>query len=216
MKQTVYQPVVSSDGYALVTVVEIVVVKDHAHGQPLDDEGRQFAALASPLLFGIFLYQNIENILSHQRKRLFLQVLRFTATQGFNGFFPLFRNLGLSLRRSGYAPQTVKGIHVEGQIVEFSLVVRHGRIGVTVEFHNGVHKVPHFLVGGMENVCPVFVYVDSLHLLAVKISSQIGTFVNDQTTLARPSGQMRKGGTHQSRTHNQIIILFLALHRVFA
>ena len=50
IEQAVDKFVVTTDGDALVFVVEVVVVKREAHGQTLDDERRQLAARKRPIL----------------------------------------------------------------------------------------------------------------------------------------------------------------------
>ena len=58
--------VVTANGDALVGVVEIIIVIDKANGQAFDDERRQLAALAAPLLLSIFLDEFFEDILTDE------------------------------------------------------------------------------------------------------------------------------------------------------
>lgn len=61
-------------GYALVAVVEIVVVEGEAEGQPLDDESRQLGGGTAPLLFGIPLDESLVNVAPAQCECLLLKV----------------------------------------------------------------------------------------------------------------------------------------------
>ncbi len=58
--------VVTANGDTLVGVIEIVIVIDKADGQAFDDERRQLATLAAPLLLSIFLDECFEDILTDE------------------------------------------------------------------------------------------------------------------------------------------------------
>ena len=118
----------------------------------------------------------------------------------------LLLNLRLGLGRCGDTPHLVEGVHVEGQVVELSLVVGYRRIGVAVEWHDTVDKVPDGLVAGVEDVRSVFVHVDAIHILAIEVSTQVRTFVYDQASFAFLSLFPCKAGTVESGPYYQIIV----------
>lgn len=60
----------------------------------------------------------------------------------------------------------------------------------------------------MEDARPVFVYVDTLHLLAIDISAEMRTAVYDKDTLARPACAVSDGGSEQACAHYEIIVWF--------
>ena len=76
------------------------------------------------------------------------------------------------------APHFIKGVHVEGQRVEFALVVGDGRVREAVELPKLGDIVPYFFVVGMENMGTVLVHVDALDILRVDVARDIGAFVN--------------------------------------
>ena len=120
-QQSVGQYVVTSLGNALIAVVEVVVVECQTHRQAADDECRQRAAWASPLLLGISFYEEVENVAPHERKCLLLEVARLGNSFGSHAgcsLGALTVYFGHSLCRSRRTPQPVEGVHVEWQIVE--------------------------------------------------------------------------------------------------
>ena len=207
VQQPFHQLRVSLGGDSLIQGVEVIVVKGQPHREPPDDEGRQILTVAAPLLFGIALYELLKDIPPHQRDCLFFQILRFTGD-----FLPLLGNLCRGLFRRHHAPHSVEGVHVERQAVEFSVVIGHRRVGKPVERRKAVHIVPDLPAVGMEDMCPVDMDLDSLHVFGIDVACDIGTLINDKDLL---SGLRRFPGKHravQSRADNQIIIHDLSLH----
>ena len=214
-QQAFCQLVVAAYGNALVFVVEIIVVEDHTDGKPLDDERRQVATLAAPLLFGVFLDERLVDITAHQRQSLLFEIGRFTALERGHRLGFLRLQFGLRSGRVGDTPHLAEGVHVEGQVVEASLVVGQGRIGVAVEGHQRIDEVPHPLVGGMEDMGTVLVHIDARHLLAIDIATQVGAFVYDQATPAGLAGPVGKSGAIQSGTDDEVIPLLHILRWIF-
>ncbi len=68
------EAVVSADGYALVEVVEVVVVEGHAHGQSLDYEGGELGAGAPPLLFGVAFDELLVDVAAYEAEGLLFEV----------------------------------------------------------------------------------------------------------------------------------------------
>ncbi len=182
----------------LIQGVEVVVVVDQAHGQPLDDKGGQLIAGAAPLLFGVALDELFVDIGAHKADGLLLEVLRVgDACSGL-----LLFDLGLRFGRGHNAPHLVEGVHVEGQVVDLAMVVGHRAVGVAVELCKLVHILPHSLVVGVEDMCAVAVHIDALHILGVDIARDMVALINDQTLFAClfwPRGQTR----HRTDRHQR-------------
>ena len=70
-------------------------------------------------------------------------------------------------------PHTIKGIHIERQIIKFSFIVSYRTISVTIEFHDRVHEIPHLLVIGMENMCTILVHIDAFQFFAVDVATEM-------------------------------------------
>ena len=194
---------IAAVGDALIQGVEIVVVVGKPDRQPLDDEGRQLVAGAAPLLAGVALHQFLIDVGAHQADGLLLQVFGL----GDAGGGPLALDLGLSLGGSHHAPHPVEGVHVEGHVVDFAVIVGDGAVGVAVEFGKAVHIRPHLFGIGVENMGAVAVDVDSFHLLGVDVAGDMVPPVDDQAALAGPAGLLGENRTEQAGAHDQIIIL---------
>ena len=199
---------VSFYGNALIEGVEVVVVESEADGQPPDDESGQIAAVAPPLLFRISFYQFFKDILSHQADRLLLQVFRLRDAC----LPPLFLDFGRRLSRRHHAPHFVEGVHVEGQAVQFAVIVGYRRIGVAVESGEPAGPVPGPAAVGVKNMRPVRMHVNAFHGFGVDVSGDVGALFDHQHPLAPVR---RLPGEHravQARADDQIIIGF---HRFF-
>ena len=206
----------------MVAVVEIVVVECQPHWQPLYDERRQFPARASPLLLRVFLYELLVYIASHQCQCLFLKVGRLTVffaavrrrhRKPLHGLRPLFLYLRFRLLRRRYAPHLVEGVHVERQVVQLPVVVRHGTIGEPVELHNGIDELPHLFVGGMEDVRAIFVHVDALCVLAEQVAAELPTLVNHQAPFAAPHSEISERRAIQPRANDEIVVFHFLSRR---
>ena len=218
-QQSVDQAVVASRGNTLVEVVEIVVVIDQSHGQTLDDEGGQLSALAPPLLFGIFLDEPFVDVRSDEEQSLLFEVLwcvvALVADHLKSGFLALFLDDGGSFGRAGDTPHLMERVHIEGQVVKLALVVGQRRVRVSVEGHKRVDKLPYLLVGSVENMCAVLVYVDALALFAIDVASQMGALVDHQALLALPMCHAGIGRPEESSANHQEVVFSFHSHKIF-
>ncbi len=217
VKQAVNQPVVAALWYALIFVVEVVVVIDQTDGQALDDECGQVLAGAAPLFLGIVLYECLVDVAANQQQGLLLKIAGFGYALGLHGgqsLGTLLIDPGLSLRWSGNAPHLIEGVHVERQVVQPSVVVGHRAVGVAVEGHNAVHEIPHLFVVGVEDVGAVLVYVDALYLLAIHVAAQMPAFLQHQHALAALVRAVCEHGSEQARAHNYVIVLSHLSHGI--
>ena len=138
-QKTVYQTIVSSKWNALKTVVEIIVVKCQPDRQTADYKRRKFGTFTPPLLFRVALYQRLIYIFSDKQQCLVFEVLRFRKTcigQTVFSLFSLLVKYPFSLLWSFYSPHLMKGIHIEGQIEELTLIIGNRTIGIPVKFNN--------------------------------------------------------------------------------
>ena len=209
MQQRVDERVVASGGNALEGIVEVVVVEREAEGKPANDEGRQFGSLAAPLLLGISLDEYAVDVVAAEFQGLFLQV---GGLRDGGIFAPLLLYLGLRLKGSGHPPELIEGIHVEGKIVELPAIRGNGRIGVAVELHESIDVLPDLLVACVEDVCPVLMHVDALHLHTVDVASRMAALVNDEAAFPRLARFAGKEGTKKACAYNQIVVFSLLSH----
>ena len=207
-EQAVDELIVAADGDALVLVVEIIIVEYKAYRESFDDECRKIFATAAPLLLCVFLDELLEDVLAYERERLFFKIRGLAAVQGGKRLRLLLFDFRLGLFRSQHSPHLVKCIHVEWQIVKFSLVVGNGTVCVAVEFHDGIHEVPHQLVAGMEDVRSVLVDIDAFDVFAIDVSAQLRTFVYDETFPTRLTGAVSECRPEKARTYNEIVVFF--------
>ena len=171
-----------------------------------DDESREFRAFAPPLLLGVFLDELFENILAHKRQCLFFEVGRLPAVQCCHSVSFLFLNLCRGFCWCFDSPQLVEGVHVEGEVVELAFIVGYGGVGVAVELNDRVHEVPNLLVGSVENMCAVFMDVNTLDLFTINVASQMGAFVNHKAGLACLTCLVGEGGTEEAGTNDEIVV----------
>ena len=174
---------VSADGDALIQRVEVVIVEGQAHWQTLDDKSGQILTVTPPLLLGIALDEFLVNVATHKGNCLLFEVLRLMGD-----FLTLLLNLSSSLFRCHNAPHLVEGVHIEGQRVEFALIVRNRRVGKTVELCKLRDVIPNIFIIGMENVGTVLVHVDALDVLGVNIARNVRALVYNENAFAMSLG----------------------------
>ena len=83
----------------------------------------------------------------------------------FNGF--------LRSRRSSCSKYLVKGIHIEREIVNFTLAVSKGRIDKRNKLTDAIHKVPNFFGVSPEDVRTKLMHFNSMHIFSVTITSDV-------------------------------------------
>ena len=129
---------------------------------------RQLRAAAAPLLLRVALDELRVDIRTDERDGLFLEVLRLAFDR-----LALFCDDCLRLRRRHDVPELAERIHVERQIVEMALIVRHRRVDEIVKGDELVDIRPDILIARVEDVCTIFVDVDAILLLAVDIAADM-------------------------------------------
>lgn len=99
-------------------------------------------------------------------------------------------------------PHAIEGIHVEGEIVYFSIVDCNRTVGISIKFYNRIYKFPYSLVVSMENMGAIFMYIYSLYVLTIYITTKLRAFLNYKNTLSCFLGSIRKCGSIKTRADN--------------
>jgi hypothetical protein len=92
----------------------------------------------------------------------------------------------------------MEGVHIERKIIKLSFIIGYRRIGIPVKLYQGVYEVPNLLIGSVKDMRTIFMHMDSFHLLAIHISSQLGALINHKAFLALLCGKMGKCGAKQA------------------
>ena len=201
VEQCFDQLVVAADRDALIAVIEVIVVERVAHRQALDDEGRQLRAAAAPLLLCIALDELRVDVRADERDGLLLEVLRLTLDG-----LALLRDDGRRLCWRHDVPELAERVHVERQVVEMALIIRHRRVDKVVERDELVDIRPDILIARVEDVRAVLVDVDAILFLTVDIAADMVTALQHQHRLARLLRLMCKDRTEKTTANNQIIV----------
>ena len=104
-------------------------------------------------------------------------------------------------------PHAVEGIHVEWQIIKFTLIACHTTVGVAVELNDRVYKVPHFLVTGVEDVCTILVHIDALDVLTIYIATDMWAFVDHKHLFAGLFSFVRESSSVKTGANYEIIVM---------
>ena len=80
LQQAVDETIIAAYGNTLVSVVEIVVIKNEADRKTPNNKSRQLITWSSPLFLCIAFYQTLIDIAPDKQQRLFLQITRFVNT----------------------------------------------------------------------------------------------------------------------------------------
>lgn len=146
---------------------------------------------------------------SDKQQGLFLQIPRFVnplRLHSFNSLLPLTFNTLACLFGSDDAPHLVERIHIKRKIEEAALIVGNGRIGIAVERREASDKAPHLLVGSMEDMRTILVYVDIVYAFAMNISTSVLALVNHEATFPTLVHEMGKGGSKKAGAHDEIVV----------
>ena len=145
-------------------VLEVAVVVVEAHGQALDDGGRQLGGVGLPLLAGVVLDERLIQGAADELDAFVVQVGRIGAGQ----LARLLFNQGLGFgRRVMRVEELVDGAEVDGQRVDLAVMRGVHAVHVVREARETVHVIPHALVGGVEQVGAVLVDLRAGFLIRV-------------------------------------------------
>ena len=201
IEQGIDQLVITANRDALIAVVEIVVVERIAYRQPPDDERWELRTSAAPLLLRVTLDQLRVDIRADERNRLLLEVPRLARDGP-----PLLHDDGPRLRRRYDVPELTERIHIERQVVEMPLIVRHRRIHEIVELDEPVDVLPDIPVARMEDMCPILMDMDAIPFLTVHIAARMRAPLHDQHRLSRRPRLMREHSPEKPAANDQILV----------
>ena len=187
----------------LIGIVEIIVVKRKADREALDDERRQFPAVASPLLLRVAFHKLLVYVSADQRQRLLLKVCRLPDAQTGD----LFLNTRRRLLWRFHMPHLCKRVHVKGKIVELVPIHSHRRVDVVVELRQFIDIAPDPRVRRVEDMRTIPVDVDLVDLLCVDISCDMSPLVDHETPLPGSVHLTGKHGAKKPCADYQIVIV---------
>ena len=159
------------------------------------------------MLLGIAFNQFFVDFSSHERDGLLFQVLRL----GNAGSFPLRLNLLLRFLRTHHSPHRVEGIHIEGERIDLSFIIRNRRIRETIEGGKALYIVPHPLAIRMEDMCSIPMHHNTVLLIGVYIASYMVPFVDDKYFLSLLTRFLCEHSAEKACSDYEIIQVFHTL-----
>ena len=203
---------VAVGGQALPRVLEVAVVVVKAHGQALDDGGRQLGRVGLPLLAGVVLDERLVQRAADELNALVVQVLRVGTGQ----LARLLFNQGLGFgRRVMRMEELVDGAEVDGQRVDLAVMGGVHAVHVVREARETVHVVPDALVGGVEQVRAVLVDLRAGFLIHVRVgvATDVIADIDDVHASTRVLNRLlRDRQTEQARADNYQVGVFSRTH----
>ena len=94
-------------------------------------------------------------------------------------FSSLFFNFGSRFCRRHHTPEFVEGVHIEGQVVDFPVIIGDWRVDILVEFRKLVDVIPNGLVVSMENVGAKFMDLNARDFFCIDIARHVVALLND-------------------------------------
>ena len=200
VEKGLYHGSIASLGYALIGVVEVIVVVSEPYGDPFYDGSGKLRCASSPLLFGVALDKGVVYVCTDQRQGLLLNVLWGRV------LYALGSKLFSCLVRGNGAPKGVKGVHVKRQVIKLTLIVCHWAVD---KWHEGcvfVYVIPYFLVGCVENVGAVLVYLNAVYVFRVAVAANVAFGVDNKAFFARIGHFSCKNAAEKPCAYYQIIV----------
>ena len=204
---------VAVGGQALPRVLEVAVVVVEAHGQALDDGGRQLGRVGLPLLAGVVLDERLVQRAADELDAFVVQVGRIGAGQ----LARLLFNQGLGFgRRVMRMEELVDGAQVDGQRVDLAVMRGIHAVHVVREARETIDVVPHTLIGRVEQVRAILVDLRAglLIKVRVRVAADVVTDIDDAHARAGVLHRLlRHRQTEQARANdNEIGILNRICH----
>lgn len=209
LKKGVNQSVISTYGYSLISIIEIIIIVSKAHGKSANYKWRQISAFTAPLLFSVPFYKLFINIYSDQRNCLFFKVawLKYSITcHSFACKFSLRFNFSYRFSRSDYTPHLIERVHVERQIIKLAFEISQRAIRIPIELDKRIDEVPYRFIVGVEYMRAVFMDIYIMNILTVNIPAKMRTLVYDKTFFPMSSCEISECRSKKSRSDYQIII----------
>ena len=117
-------------------------------------------------------------------------------------FGPLLFNFGGRFFRCHHTPELVEGVHIEGQIVDFPVIISDWGIDILVEFRKLVDVIPNGLVVSMENVGAKFMDLNARDFFRIDIARHVVALLNNQDALAFFGNFVGKGSAKEAGTYH--------------
>ena len=181
-------------GQALPRVLEVTVVVVKAHGQALDDGGRQLGRVGLPLLAGVVLDERLIQGAADELDALVVEVLRIGAGQ-------LARLLGDKLlclgRRVTRVEELIDGAQVDRQRIDLAVMRGIHAVHIVREARETIDVVPHTLIGRVEQVRAILVDLRAGLLIHIRVgvAADVVTDIDD--------AHARAGVLHRLLRHRQ-------------
>ena len=188
----------------LIERVEVIIVKGVSDRQPADNESRKLIAGTPPLLLRVAPDQFLIDICSDEADRLLLQIFRVRDPR----LPALPADFFLRFLRRHDAPHFIEGIHIEGQRIQFAVVIRYGGIGEAVEIRKLSYIIPDAGIAGMKDMGAIPMHMYPFDFFCIDIACHLRPAVDHQHALACLMRPLCKYSAEKSGAHDQIIILF--------
>ena len=134
------------------------------------------------MLFRVALDKLFINVPTYQLQGLFLQVAgRMRQCR----LCPLTLQLPLRLLGRANAPELIEGVHVEGQVIQLSLIIGNGAVGIAVHVNEAMHIPPQGIIVSVENMRPILMDVDAVHQPGIHVAAHMRALFQHQTAFAR-------------------------------
>ena len=190
---------------SLIAVGKVIIIISKAQRKPFNNKGRKLTALSSPLLLGITLHQLLIDIPAGKLQCLLFQILRFINSQ----LCDLFFDFRLCFGRCLNPPELTERIHIKWKIIDLILINCHRRIYKMIKLRKLLHIIPDLSIRGMENMCPIFMHLNSTHFACINITCQMIPLVNHKARFPLLSHLVRKDRAKQPGPYDQIIVMLI-------
>ena len=188
----------------LIERVEVIIVKGVSDRQPADNESRKLIAGTPPLLLRVAPDQFLIDICSDEADRLLLQIFRVRDPR----LPALPADFFLRFLRRHDTPHFIEGIHIEGQRIQLTVVIRYGGIGEAVEIRKLSYIIPDAGIAGMKNMSAIPMHMYPFDFFCIDIACHLRPAVNHQHALACLMRPLCKYSAEKPGANDQIIILF--------
>ena len=199
-------------GQALPRVLEVAVVVVKAHGQALDDGGRQLGRVGLPLLAGVVLDERLIQGAADELNALVVQVGRIGAGQ-------LARLPGDKLLRLGRRvmrmEELVDGAQVDRQRIDLAVMRGIHAVHIVREARETIDVVPHTLIGRVEQVRAILVDLRAGLLIHIRVgvAADVVADVDDVHAGTRMLHRLlRHRQAEQARADNYQVGVFSRTH----
>jgi hypothetical protein len=76
-------------------------------------------------------------------------------------------------------PDSVKCVHVERQVIQFSVKICDRGVGKAIEFCEFIHEIPNISIISTKDVRTVYVNIYIMYIFGIAVSCDVVSFFND-------------------------------------